>query len=124
MQYKDTKLIYELERVPCFLVQIVYDFAQKAARDYGIEVTVTRVLEPVCGSSGVHEAHRGIDIRDQHNGGFTFTENQRNDLLKYITERYPRYDGKATVIWHSFQGQPYHFHFQVAPTMESYIKRN
>lgn len=123
MQYKDNSLIHEMEQVPCFLAIIVYDFAQYAAHEFNVEVTITRVLEAVCGSSGVHEAHRGIDIRDQHNDGYTFTEPQRNMLIGYINSRYPRYDGKLTCIWHSFQGAPYHFHFQVASSMDAYIRK-
>lgn len=77
-------------------------------------MTVTRVFEYIKTSSGVHEDKRAFDFRDEFLMEFTFTEEERNFILEEINEKYKRNDGKQTIIWHSFKGNPHHFHVQIA----------
>lgn len=86
----------------------------------GIEPTVTRVFEHICGSSGVHEAHRGCDLRDETvaldgSKHFLYTPEQAQKIVREINLAYPRTDGYATILHHSFDEGPFHFHVQVGP---------
>src|SRR3990172_6007334 len=109
MHYKDERLREEFARVPAILQVIVCEFIA-LANEYGIIPVMTRVLERIEGSSGVHEAGRAVDFRDEFpSGQFIFAPETRNKILATLNERYTRRDRKQTIIWHSFRGAPHHF---------------
>jgi len=84
------------------------------ANHMGITPVITRVAAAVQDSSGVHAAGRAIDIRDQFAGVYTYTVDQRKELLESINSLYPRNDGKLVLIHHSFKADwPEHFHLQI-----------
>lgn len=118
MRYKTPNLEFELKHSPQSLIDVA-EYFDELCEDLGISPVVTRVWEKIDGSSGVHEAHRAIDFRDEtiHNGvsQFTFTKHQREKIIEMINKKFPRYDGKPTAIHHSFNGAPHHFHLQVPP---------
>lgn len=123
MKFKTEQVEKEWLMIPFPLRIIAEDFATKSKNEYNIECTVTRILEKVNGSSGVHEDYRGLDFRDQHGGSFLFSEAQRNEMLEYINEKYKRFDGKPSMIWHSFNGGAFHFHLQIPRDVLAYVKK-
>lgn len=89
-------------------------FEQLCIAHFGIDPTVTRIRETIEGSSGVHEAGRAIDFRDEHAGRRLFTDEQVTFLVSQMNVRFPGHDSKPTCIHHSFQGMPSHFHIQIS----------
>lgn len=92
---------------------------------------VTRVLGRIDGDSGVHAAHRAVDFRDEvrhpgqdpddkNDSTYLYNEDHRNYLLAYLNHLYSRKDGRKTVLWHSFNNAPFHFHIQIAPNLAIY----
>jgi len=120
MKYKKDRLEGEILNRPPLLQKMARDF-EKLSRTFGIEPMVTRVLERVSGSSGVHEAGRGIDFRDEHAGLRLYTLDQVGVILTEINGKYRRKDGRPTLLHHSFNGGPEHFHLQLAPSLDLYI---
>ncbi len=114
MIFKEPQMQAQYEARPAILKQICDDFCA-LSQDYGIEPVVTRVTDPVPGESGVHPQGRAVDFRDQHEGGFLYTDEQKAAILAELNRKYPRNDGRETVISHSFQGMPFHFHLQIPP---------
>lgn len=112
MNFKNEQCEKEFLEAPLKLQEIVLYF-DGLCHDLGKEAIITRVLEHVEGSSGVHEAHRGIDCRDEFENKTTFTPEEVNYITTDINNRYPREDGKLVCIHHSFGGGPMHFHFQI-----------
>ena len=112
LKYKFPELRREFEGLPEKLREMALCFNALSA-EFGIEAVVTRVLEAVPGSSGVHEVGRAVDFRDAHENAFTYNEDQRLALLYYIRAKFPRGDTKKSIIWHSFNGGPHHFHLQI-----------
>jgi len=120
MIFKEEKLQAELHSRHTLLQQMAADF-ESLSRSFGIEPVVTRILERVVGSSGVHEDGRGIDFRDEHpKGVFLYTSDQVRFLLSKINAKYRRTDNFLTLIHHSFSGGMTHFHLQLAPSMSVY----
>ncbi len=99
---------------------MVVNFDSFSQMKTGQEAIITRVLESVCGDSGVHEARRGVDVRDEFEGGRLYTDNQVKMLVEHMNTCYPRNDGKPTCIHHSFAGGPLHFHIQIALSTLAY----
>ena len=62
MIFKEEKLQAELHSRHTLLQQMAADF-ESLSRSFGIEPVVTRILERIVGSSGVHEDGRGIDFK-------------------------------------------------------------
>lgn len=120
MKFKDLRVEAEYSSIPVLLKIIVEDFDNYSRNAFQIDPTITRVLEPICGSSGVHEDNRAVDIRQEFDGNFTFSPTQESEILLYINNKYKRNDGKPTVMVHSFGGGPYHFHIQVAVFTKAY----
>lgn len=121
MQFKDPNLQDELAKTPTMLQVIAEWFCQLSINYFSIDPLVTRVFETVDGSSGVHEAHRAVDFRDQHDGTFLYKPEQVLFLLSEMNRRFPRSDRKMTMIHHSFNNGPFHFHCQVAPNSNTTI---
>lgn len=114
MQFKDKVCATQFEVAPPVLKAIALDMDDYCKENFGIELLITRVLDPVPGDSGVHEAGRAIDFRDEHpEGTFLFNEDQQIELDKYVNGKYERSDGKATLIFHSFCNGPLHLHLQI-----------
>ena len=117
MKYKNKACEIQLANAPEKLQEICVFFEQ-LAWVYKKEATVTRVKDAVQGDSGVHEAGRAVDFRDQIVDAdgkpvFLFLPNETKVIVDSINSKYPRSDGKVVCIHHSFQGMPYHFHLQI-----------
>lgn len=112
MNLKTPQLAGELLQINPHLHRLLHEFAA-ISQALGIEPTLTRLLEDIPGATGVHPVGRGADFRDEFMGKFTYTEAQRNTLLKHFNTKYRRKDGKSTLIWHRVTGSVYHFHLQV-----------
>lgn len=106
MKFKHPHLKEEFESRPETLKQMAW-FFERCSMEWGIEPVITRVLERIEGSSGVHEAGRAIDFRST-----IYTEDQIVKLLDLVNRMYRRKDGKRTLIYHAFRDGAYHFHLQ------------
>lgn len=113
MQFKDEGLKDELAHTPTLLQVIAEYFCQLSVEFFSIDPIVTRVLESVPGSSGVHEIGHAVDFRDEHAGHDTYTQEQRDFLVAKLHERFKRKDSKPTLLFHRFCGGPRHAHVQV-----------
>ncbi len=113
MKFKRPSLMKEFTDAPEKLREIAFDFQQLSLDYFGIEPTITRILERIKASSGVHSAGRAIDFRDQHEGLWLYDQDQSEALCTLINSRYPRNDGKLVLMNHSFNGGPSHFHMQI-----------
>jgi len=113
MKFKRSHLAYEYEDMPELLTEMSELF-EDISSGFDIEPIVTRVTEKIEGSSGVHEAGRAIDFRDEFKGKHLYSRHQREMLLTALNNTYARSDNRRTLIWHSFNGAPYHFHLQQA----------
>ena len=70
MIFKDPALEIEFRSINCLLQGMALELdAHVLAQDMP-ELICTRILEPISGSSGVHEDCRAIDFRDEHGGVF------------------------------------------------------
>ena len=111
------------------IAELDYQVAPKALREicdtfemfslfFNIVPVITRVRESVECDSGVHEAGRGVDFRDQHvqtdlKIHYLYTPEQVDAITRGMNDKYPRSDGKPTCLHHSFKGGPAHFHIQL-----------
>jgi hypothetical protein len=114
MKFKTPELMEEFYQAPAMLQVMATWFEQLCIAHFSIEPTVTRILETVPGSSGVHEAGRAIDFRDEHAGRRLFTDEQVAFLISHMNARFPGNDSKLTCIHHKFAGGPAHFHIQIS----------
>lgn len=110
--FKEPKLNQELKDAPRMLRLIIFDF-EKIAKEFNIDITITRILGRIAGDSGVHADHRAVDIRDEYIEKHTYNMDQRLAIFHYINAKYPRDDSYLTCKWHSFKKAPYHFHIQI-----------
>jgi hypothetical protein len=120
MLFKDPKLEEELAYTTVFL----QDMAQgmdKFISALGKGMVVTRVKEHICGDSGVHEACRAFDVRDEFDGQRTFTDEEALKIVNFMNLLYPRNDGHPTALHHSFEGGPFHIHVQIAQNVSTYV---
>jgi hypothetical protein len=121
MKFKQPKMEQEYLARPARLLEVCQYF-EELSHGYGIEPVVTRVLDPVRGESGVHPQGRAVDFRNETrdadgNSHFLYGPEQSNEIVAKVSERFPRHDGKPTILHHSFNGAPWHFHLQV-PVLE------
>lgn len=121
VEFKTPQVQAEYENASLILRLLAEDFI-RLSNNMGIIPTVTRVLETIPGSSGVHEDSRAIDFRDEHQGRFLYTDEQIKWMLGEINTKWARNDNKPTMIHHSFQGAPYHIHLQIATLTKTYTK--
>ena len=112
MDFKKHHLIEQYENSPALLKVIVRSF-EIMSLEFGIDPVITRITDTVKGESGVHPANRAIDIRSQFGGASLYTDVQVLALVNYINAIYMRKDDYATILHHSFDGGPYHFHIQI-----------
>ena len=122
MKYKTDRVFNELMAAPVMLQYVAEEF-NRISRQLGVEPVLTRVLEEVEGSSGVHEDYRGIDFRNEHKGVFLYTYEEVLAIEKYINDKFPRNDGRVTCIHHGFMGGPEHFHIQI-PYLTKVLSRS
>lgn len=122
LKFKDEKLLAEFSKAPILLSLMLQDADLFCQENFDKELTVTRILGSIAGDSGVHADYRAIDCRDEYLGKRTFNESELKDLMGYINLRYYRNDGLLSVIHHSFQGMPYHLHFQIATLTKAYMR--
>jgi hypothetical protein len=120
MDFKEPHIKEQFDKAPVLLRLIAQDLEQIASF-FGIQAVVTRITDPVQGESGVHLDYRALDIRDEHNGNFTYPEVLRIAIINHLNKKYPRNDGKLTCIWHSFGGAPHHFHLQISTLTKTYM---
>ncbi len=119
MQFKTEELREEFHSRSTLLQFMAQDFEQLSL-SFGIDPTVTRVLETVTGSSGVHEAGRGIDFRDEHDKKRLYSDEQVRTILEVINKKFRRNDEYKTLKHHGFNGGPKHWHLQLAPLLSAY----
>ena len=123
MKYKIKSLQDELNQAPLLLRIMLMDADLYCQTHFQKELTITRVLGKIQGDSGVHADYRAADARNELNGSWTFTLEQVDELLAHINKIYLRNDGFDSVIHHSFQGAPFHFHFQIATLTKTYMPK-
>ena len=116
MRFKSVNLQEEFwDDISLALIRIARVFDWLSQEIAGVDVMVTRVRAKIQGSSGVHEAGRAIDFRDEF-GGRTlrlYSESEVDRLCNAINALFPRDDGFNTILHHSFRGGPKHFHLQI-----------
>lgn len=116
MVFKLPELLSQFEAAPLKLQEVAFYFASLSER-LGVEAVVTRIRESIPGSSGVHEAGRAIDFRDQHFIGGKLIRLYTEEDVQYLTAEmnsiFTRNDGLLVCIHHSFKGGPLHFHCQI-----------
>lgn len=120
MKFKEDYMQAQLTETPPLLQEMALSFESTCKSVSGIEPLVTRVSDAVQGDSGVHEAKRAFDVRDEFEGKNLFTAEHVKSIVDQMNAEYPRTDGKQTCIHHSFQGMPFHFHVQMAADMKAY----
>ena len=113
MIFKEERLRDEFYTLPAMLQVMAVHFEQLCIAYYKKDPVVTRVLEKVEGSSGVHEAGRGIDFRYAHGSETFVSEHDAQFLVSEMNRKFPRTDSKKCMILHSFGGGPMHFHLQL-----------
>lgn len=124
MLFKTQREEKEFNNAPISLVMVANEFV-RISLALGILPICTRILAPILGESGVHLDYRAIDFRDEQGvgGPRLYTSEQVSALVKGVSQRFPRKDGKQTIIHHAFLNHadinsrraPYHFHLQIAP---------
>jgi len=113
MIFKSEKLKEEFYSVPAMLQVMATHFEQLCVAYYKKEPVITRVREKVEGSSGVHEAGRGIDFRYEHGDEIFVSEHDAQFLVSEMNRKFTRTDSRKTMMLHSFNGGPKHFHLQL-----------
>jgi len=122
MKFKVPRLEKEYNNAPLLLRLICNDIDSYTKERYNKELVVTRVLEPVTGESGVHQDYRAIDFRNEYCGKKMFKDFESEEIVSRFNDKYRRNDGYNTVIHHSFEGGPWHFHVQIARDTKAYME--
>lgn len=116
MNFKYPEMLKQYDIIPDKLKMICLDF-DALSKENNIIATITRISDPVKGDSGVHEVYRGIDFRNQYFDGKSFrclySVEVVDEILHVINDKYKRDDGLLTIIHHSFENGPFHFHVQI-----------
>jgi hypothetical protein len=126
MKFKAPAMEKEFDRAPILLRIILSDFEQYTKVRFKKEIVITRILGKVDGDSGVHADFRAADIRDEFEGGYSFTSDESKEVCEYLNQKYYRNDGKPTVMHHSFVSPdgktgPLHFHVQISALTKTYM---
>ena len=119
MKFKEPKLEQELKKSSILLRLAAQEF-EKLSLIYMIEPVVTRVWDKVEGATGIHQDKRAIDFRNQYGDVRLYTDMQVKHILELMNEAWKRNDGFPTLIHHSFNHGPYHFHLQIAESVKAY----
>lgn len=111
MLFKKEYLRVEFKNAPVALQTIVCDADQFSRETFGKPIVITRILEKITGSeSGVHQQYRAVDLRDEYNGVFRYTDSQASLFKNWLNEKYKRLDGFKVCLHH---GAPKHLHVQI-----------
>lgn len=110
MDFKYTHTEEEFINAPKVLQQLICDVDKYSRENFGKDIVITRILGKIKGDSGVHTTYRAFDSRDEHNGEFMYTEDERKEIVNWVNTKYKRIDGYKTCLWH---GKTKHFHFQL-----------
>ncbi len=120
MKFKSDQVLHEFMHTSVFLQDMADKLDTFSKMETGQEIIITRVKEFICGDSGVHEANRAFDCRNEFDGGRLYTDEQAKTLCDFMNTTYARNDGKPTMIHHSFGGGPFHLHCQIASLTAAY----
>lgn len=120
MLFKKATLQREYDCLPLLLILVLEEFERASLEIAKIDPVITRIFEKIPGDTDVHSEMRAADIRDEIDGKFTYTADQRDYIIDRINRRFPRSDEKKTVIWHSFDKGPMHFHLQISFSTKVY----
>lgn len=123
MKFKTPEIEAEFKQTSVFLREMAERLDTCSWGYAQCEIIITRIKEPICGSSGVHEDNRAFDARDEFDGGRLYTDEQVHLIVSHMNLVYPRNDQKTTCIHHSFNGGPLHFHVQLARETKTYEKK-
>lgn len=125
MIFKVPRYKTEFDSAPLLLRLMVTDADSLTRHRFKKELVVTHVLDlgKDCleGSTGVHRDYRALDARSEHKGIFMFDKSELEILINYINLKYKRNDGYPSLYHHSFKGDPYHLHFQIARLTKAYM---
>ncbi len=114
MKFKSPLVEAEFKNTSVILKQMAEKLDSFSLSEFKQELIITRIKEVVCGDSGVHEANRAFDARNEFEGGRLYTDEQIKKIIEFMNTTYPRNDNKVTCIHHSFSGGPFHLHVQLA----------
>lgn len=114
MRYKEPQFEHELKNSNKILQLMAKDFEYISKEIIGVDPMVTRVWDKIKGSSGVHFLKRAVDFRDEFSGVRLYDPIEVQIILNYINRKWERFDEYSTIIHHSFNGGPKHFHLQCA----------
>lgn len=120
MKFKTPQVEAEFHNTSIFLQDMAEKLDTFSKMEAQQEIIITRIKEHICGDSGVHEANRAFDARNEFEGGRLYNDEQVKKLCEYMNGIYPRNDGKPTMIHHSFDGGPHHLHCQLALLTTAY----
>jgi len=119
MIFKDPIIKDQFDRC-CPMLKLVCMEFERLSMSFNKTPVMTRLIGKIDGDSGVHSAGRAADFRDEFDGGFVYTLEERIVIIETIESLFPRLDGLKTIMHHSFQSGPFHFHVQVAPSIVAY----
>lgn len=128
MRLKNKDLITQFDEIPTLLQLVVEEADRYSQEKYGQELLLTSIWRKKTTDSGVHQAWRAVDARDEFKDTLTspsqrqFTDSQVRDIVSHINGKFPRIDGKKTCIHHAVEGGMLHFHFQVSAHMLHHAK--
>lgn len=129
MQFKNKDLKGQFLRLPKILQDIAIRM-NHLFQDLNKPMVITRIFGKIEGSSGVHEAGRAFDVRNEYFDEHGKQKRLLNEdevafVIGEISKDFPRRDHVSRIIHHSFNGGPYHFHVQCGAheTMIDYRER-
>lgn len=109
---------YDFFRLDPMLIAIYGDFVAFCMRKFGVRPSITSMLRRNTTDNGVHATGRAIDLShheyDPINGKRleTIPIEHCQKIADAFNIKYPRTDGKLTVLWHF--GSAWHWHIQTA----------
>ena len=121
IRFKNKRAQNDFQEIPTELRAIIFWISSYAGYYLGQTfITITRIREPLSEGkfeTGIHVLGRAIDFRDEYqsaNGRIhCFSSAQKEELLQMTAVRFPRNDGKLTLLHHSVNNEPEHFHLQI-----------
>ena len=119
LKFKQPHLREQFEQSSHVLKFITYDFDFLSSK-FRKDPMITRVWDVVEGESGVHPDKRALDIRDEFNNEYYYSEEEVKALINYINARWQRNDGFKTCLYHSFNEGPKHFHLQIPVSTKTF----
>ena len=124
MIFKLPRYKKEFDAAPILLRIMVQDADSLCRHRFKKELVITHVLDTgigYAGSTKVHKDYRATDARNEYRGEFMFDKGEIEILVDYINLKYKRNDGYPSLYHHSYKGDPYHLHIQVAADTKAYM---